>query len=107
MILECLRGSLAPGNLVDNETVDHILEKNEALARTPKMIELRIARGLSIHQEYTALTKKPDLSTAHQYCRAVVPRRIQAVDPKTGGLLIDRVTGRDVTRLRKGVGSNE
>ena len=101
MILECLRGPLPPGNHDDGNTIDEILEKNEALARTNKMIELRIARGMSHRQEFNALTTKPSLQTAHQYCRATVPRRVFAIDPNTGGLLIDRVTGRTVTRLRK------
>ena len=102
-MLEVIRGFIAPGfrDKQSNETIDEIIKKSLQLSRTAKMVEMRIQRGLSVHAEYNALTEKPQLSNAHKYSRACVPRRIYAIDPASGGLLRDRVTHKNVTRLRK------
>ena len=47
------------------------------------------------------MTSTATVSQAHEYCRAVVPRQIYAIDPSTGALLRDRLTGKQVTRLRE------
>ena len=44
---------------------------------------------------------KPSLSRAHEFCRAVVPRRVFAVDQTTGEMLFDCVTRQPVARLRR------
>ena len=78
MILEWIRGTISPGykDQQTGESIDSILQKNLQLSRTQKMVELRIQRGLSVHQEYNALTSSPQLSAAHQFSRASVPRRM-------------------------------
>jgi hypothetical protein len=101
-MLECFRGTLKPGNLDrSGRTIDEIIARNLQLNRTAKMVDAGIQHGLSMYEEYDALTSKPTLAQAHEYCRAVVPRQIYAIDPATGSLLKDRVTHKSVTRLRE------
>ena len=101
-MLECFRGTLKPGNIDSSgRTIDEILARNLRLNRTAKMVDARIQRNLSVYEEYNAVTSTATLSQAHEYCRAVVPRQIYAIDPSTGGLLRDRLTGKQVTHLRE------
>eukprot|EP00946_MAST-07B_sp_MAST-7B-sp1_P001186 g1186.t1 len=126
--LECARGRLLDGssghnpNAVHPETmeppsdhqhsdvhtagedIDRVINATARIKRSRTMIAVAKARGFESETEDDKgihRLAKPRFDRAHEFCRAVVPRRVYAIDPTTGEKLFDRVTLEPVTRLRR------
>ena len=117
--LECARGEVVATNVGKRvgrrihteqheanhgDLLDEIVDKNARIERTETMRAVAEARGFTTSAgNYVGENRlaRPSLKRAHEFCRAVVPRRVYAIDPDTGENLFDVVTREPVAQLRR------